>query len=584
MKSEIDHGIGDTAALMDWIDWALDHGVSFLQLLPINALGSDKVPSPYAAISSIALEPIYLTLREGWVPGLEETPHFSMKDFEVIAEPDSVHLVDYTLVRQWKLKVLRHAYEHFSEEIKYHALMKEFLNWVEVEGAWLQDFVDYKLAEKHFGSTQWWLWEEQNPDKVRQIVARYPEGRIFEQWLQWLCHRQWQQVRVHADARRIKLMGDIPIGISLSSSDVFFNRELFNLDWSAGSPPEGGFDSSIFREKWGQNWGVPLYRWDIMARDDYAWWRTRIKRTTDIFQMFRIDHILGFYRIYAFPWKPNQNKDFLPLSYDEAWTKTGGHLPGFIPRPDDSDENKHFNLHEGDKYLKIILSSAPGIDIIGEDLGYVPDYVRPHLRMLNIPGFIIPHWEIKENGEILMGKDYHECSFATFATHDFPPIAVTWNEIFARYARGAEAEKENNRDNHNPDLNDHDRWVRRESRQGLLHEMHSARRSLHWFGAFCHLPDQSVELPWNAMAKTAMFLSLFNSNSRFVCLMYTDLFDLPDRLNLPGTEGGQNWRPRMEFTAKEAYDKHQSTWIKRIIIQTGRSDVLMIPPAPMEGF
>ena len=128
-----------------------------------------------------------------------------------------------------------------------------------------------------------------------------------------------------------------------------------------------------------------------MAQDNFAWWRRRVKYCTKIFRMYRIDHILGFYRIYSFPWKPTENGVFLPLSTDQAAQRTGGRLPGFKPRGDDNAADRNMNLADGDLYLRLLLSAAPGVSVVGEDLGCVPDYVRPNMRQLDIPGFKIPH-------------------------------------------------------------------------------------------------------------------------------------------------------------------------------------------------
>ena len=164
-------------------------------------------------------------------------------------------------------------------------------------------------------------------------------------------------------------MGDIPIGVSLSSADVFFERHLFDTEWCGGAPAEGSYAEDPFTAKWGQNWGIPLYRWDVMAQDNFSWWRRRVKYCTKIFSMYRIDHILGFYRIYSFPWKPTENGVFLPLSPDQAAQRTGGRMPGFKPRGDDNAADRNMNLADGDLYLRLLLSAAPGVSVVGEDLG-----------------------------------------------------------------------------------------------------------------------------------------------------------------------------------------------------------------------
>lgn len=575
MRREQDHGIGDTAALMEWIDWAFDHCVGFLQLLPVNVLGNDSEPSPYSSISSVALEPLYLTLAPEWIPGIEE-PVECPGEALVGENPD---LVDYQRVRTRKKSILKAAFERFLSQERYASARLEFQGWVEEQDNWLKDFVDFNVVAQHFGTDIWWQWPEQDIKKVRSLAAEQPEARNFEEWMQWLCDVQWRRVRRHADMRGVKLMGDIPIGLSMASADVFFEREIFDLNWSGGAPAEGDFAEDPFTAKWGQNWGIPLYKWDVMEKkDDFAWWRRRVRHTTRIFQMYRIDHILGFYRIYAFPWKPTENAEFLNLSMEAAAAKTGGLLPQFKPRPDWSNEDREANLNEGHKYLSILLETCPEVEVVGEDLGCVPDYVRPDMRKLNIPGFKIPHWEIMENGEILMGEQYNECSFATYATHDFPPISVTWNEIYARVLPGRAAEAQIERQARESRWGEGERWHHRQNKQPDIENMHNALRSLYWFADYCKVPRTSAEVPWNPMCKTALFYALFACNSRFVALMFTDLFDLSERINSPGTLGGSNWRVRAPFTAKQASEMMQSTWIRRLLIQTERNSAALIRP------
>ena len=107
-------------------------------------------------------------------------------------------------------------------------------------------------------------------------------------------------------------MGDIPFGVNLYSADVYSRRDEFALDWSGGAPPEPYFKDDEFTQKWGQNWGIPLYRWDVMRTRNLDWWRQRVRGVRKIFHVFRIDHVLGFYRIYAFPWRPDAQSGIPP--------------------------------------------------------------------------------------------------------------------------------------------------------------------------------------------------------------------------------------------------------------------------------
>ncbi len=557
MRRRQDSGIGDMAALKEWIGWAARHGVGFLQLLPVNALGEDDAPSPYSAISSVALEPLYLSLES--IPGMPlPLPPFP-GDLPGRQWPSSPDLVDYGRVRLYKRALFRQAWARFQTEPGLEAQRREFDSWCAGQGSWLADFAAFQVASIAFGSTAWWTWPVQDPDAIRRLVRDKADARDqyrHQQWLQWLCARQWADVRALADESGVLLMGDVPIGISVASADVFFERRLFDMDWSGGAPAEGNFAEDPFTAKWGQNWGIPLYRWDVMEQDGFAWWNRRIRKLTEIFAMYRIDHILGFYRIYAFPWMPDRNPEFLDLSPDEAAARCGGRRPGFRPRPDWTAEDRRANLMQGDHLLAQLLKAAPGARVIGEDLGCVPDYVRPDLSRLRIAGFKIPHWEIDEQQRITRGDTYNPCSFATYATHDFPPLCNDWDEWYGHVAAAQDAKR---------DITLSGDELRERLRVGR-----DCARVLNWLGDYAGLGEDESLVPWSAAVKTALIRALLASRSNDAALMWTELFDIPVRLNTPGTEGGANWRPRMPFTAAQAAQLPQGAWLRELSRAAGR--------------
>ncbi len=557
MRREGDAGIGDLMALEEWVNWAAAHKVGFLQLLPVNAVGEDDSPSPYSAISSVALEPLYLALER--VPGMqlplppypESTPPGQL--------PGGRDFVDYARVREYKRYHCRNAFEHFEQEEEFAPLRAEFDAWVAEQGAWLQDFSVFCVLCTAFGTNAWWKWPVQDPDMARIIVdggMRSRRAKRYRQWLQWLCARQWAQVRALADAKGVYLMGDVPIGISVASADVYFERYLFDMNWSGGAPAEGNFAEDPFTAKWGQNWGIPLYRWDVMEQDGFAWWTRRIRKLAEVFKMYRIDHVLGFYRIYAFPWMPDCNAEFLPLTEDEAAARCEGRRPGFRPRADRTPEDRRANLMQGDYLLRRLLQAVPGQLVIGEDLGCVPDYVRPDLSRLRIAGFKIPHWEIDAQRRICDGQRYNPCSFATYATHDFPPICNDWNAWYGNVKTALEAKA-------NPAVSRTE--LREKVRVGK-----DCARVLYWLGEFAGLSKEECLVPWGAGIKDALFRALLASRSAYAALMWTELFDIPVRLNTPGTMGGTNWRARMPFTAAQASAMPQSAWLAELSQRSGR--------------
>ena len=558
LRREGDAGIGDLAALEEWIDWAAEHAVGFLQLLPVNALGEDDAPSPYSAISSVALEPLYLSLER--VPGMPVDRPAYQEDLPPLQLPGGRDLVDYSRVRAYKRYWLAEAWKHFDASESFASQRAEFAGWVQEQGIWLEDFTTFLVASFGFGTIAWWLWPEQNADVVRRIVNDCAESRgqkRYQQWLQWLCAREWARVRAHADAKGVLLMGDVPIGVSVASADVFFERYLFDMEWSGGAPAEGNFAEDPFTARWGQNWGIPLYRWDVMEHDGFAWWNRRIRKLAEVFSMYRIDHVLGFYRIYAFPWMPERNPEFLPLSEDEAAARCGGRRPGFRPRGDWTESDRRANLAQGDDLLRQLLKAAPGVRVVGEDLGCVPDYVRPDLSYLRIAGFKIPHWEIDEHQQIVRGDTYNPCSFATYATHDFPPLCTDWDTWYegVQDSLGASVE---------PSLPPAERMA-------AYQRGRDCSRILCWLGDFAGLHHRECLAPWHPGIKDALIRALLRCNSAYAALMWTELFDIPVRLNTPGTEGGTNWRPRMPFTAAEAAVLEQSSWLRALSRESGRA-------------
>jgi 4-alpha-glucanotransferase len=243
--------------------------------------------------------------------------------------------------------------------------------------------------------------------------------------------------------------------------------------------------------------------------------------------MFRLDHILGFYRIYAFPWRPERNSEFIGLSHEQATEINGGRLPRWFLRPDDTTENKAANRTDGDIRLQAILNAADGAEVIAEDLGWVPDYVRPHLADLGIAGFRIPHWDCNEYGHPTPGNSFPENSFATFSTHDHDPVNGIWRGCLNVIAQ------------HNYNPTEHSGW-----------QAEGANGTLRILSEFANIPIPA-NAPWPPYTegiRLRLIKALFSSNSRHAVLMITELFGLDVRINHPGTTGGQNWRFRMPWT------------------------------------
>jgi len=518
LRGEEDLGIGDIGALREFIDWAAGIGFELVQLLPINETGIDN--SPYNAISAMAIEPTTLQLAP------DSPEDLTREDFNsVVADVDLGRLrrggVKYRHVKKLKRHLLEKAFANFSGHAGKERQL-EFEKFCKEEAAWLNDYAFFRvLMEENEESATWTRWsaEHQSIKKARAWLHDLPQDRQaalgnrknFFCYVQWIGHKQWRQIKLYAEECGVALMGDIPFGVSYYSADVFARTEEFALDWSGGAPPEPYFKDDEFTQKWGQNWGIPLYRWEGMRANNFEWWRERVRAVRCIFHLFRIDHVLGFYRVYAFPWRPRKNKQFLPLDRQEMLARTGGRAPHFAPRDDETSENCDANKREGEEYLRVAVAEAGATRVIGEDLGAVPEYVRPSLRSLGIAGFKIPQWEVYHE-QVTPGDKYERLSVATYTTHDHKPLRALWEEAFERPTATSE----------------------------------QSRFELAKIALFAGFDPKIDKIDFEKDFYPAIMEALFKSEAWIAIVMITDLLARRYRFNVPGTAANLNWTRRMQ--------------------------------------
>jgi len=549
LRTETDLGVGDLDGLRQFIDWSAHVGFKLVQLLPINETGGDN--SPYNAISAMAIEPTTLH----FAPGSPED--LTQADFdEIIAQFNLKKLrsgaVKYEQARRLKRALLERAFAAFKTRVRDdESNAQSFTAFCEREQPWLDGYVFFRALMEENGGTEAWDywpeehrsvegargWLEQQPDETR---VRFAHREKFFRYVQWIAYAQWMAAKAYCDERGVALMGDIPFGVSYYSADVFARPDQFALEWSGGAPPEPYFKDDEFTQKWGQNWGIPLYRWDRMRADNFGWWRQRVRGVRRIFHVFRIDHVLGFYRIYAFPWRPQRNAEFLPLSWDEMLQRTGGQFPHFAPRDDESHEHAAANMREGKEYLRMALEAAESTRLVGEDLGTVPNYVRPSLQSLGIAGFKIPQWENYPDGRVIPGNEYQRVSVATYATHDHKPIRAMWDEAF-----------------------EHESATREQARTDLTK-----------IAGFAGLPEPTEATDFDRDFYPAVMAALFRSEAWMAIVMITDLLARKDRFNVPGTAAQSNWSRRLHLTVAKLGTsrgvKQRMKTIHQLLEKTGR--------------
>jgi 4-alpha-glucanotransferase len=477
-------GIGEITDIVHAARWLDSAGQRLLQLLPIKEM-PPRQTSPYSALSAMAIDPQFI--------GLESTEDFAALGGERALEPDLRAVldlvrrsptVDYASVRHLKHVVLRRCFSHFREvEWSRESVRAQALRaYAAAQAWWLDDYALFRAVHARYEEAPWTGWPEplrdRQPDALARARAELAEDILYRQYLQWTADSQWKRAR--EAARGVALFGDLPFMVSGDSADVWVRQEEFRLDASVGVPPDA------FSET-GQDWGLPVYRWDVLSERGFDWLRDRARRNADLFDGYRVDHLVGFYRTYFRP-------------HD-------GSAPQFTPGGEDAQTRL------GEKVLEVLRSA--GAEIIAEDLGIVPDFVRESLARLSVPGYKVLRWERRwhEDGQPFKDpEDYPLAAVVASGTHDTEPMLVWWES-----APPAEREAVLAIPSVMKRLPDEDR------RRAL--EEPSLPREVH----------------------QALLEVLYASGADMLILPIQDVFGWRDRINQPATVRDDNWTWRLPW-------------------------------------
>lgn len=393
-------GIGEFQDLAMFARWAGEAGQSVLQILPINEMPPTE-RSPYSAMSAMALDPIYLSLPLVVdFSGLGGELALSDADLAALRAMRESPRIPYFAVREIKQRWLRRSFERFLrlELARGSPRAARFEAFVADQAWWLDEYAVFRALHARHEERPWPSWpgslahaEQAAVTAARQELA----GEIrYRQYLQWLAAEQW------ADAKRlawpIRIFGDLPFMNSADSPDVWARQPEFRFDATIGVPPDA------FSET-GQDWGLPPWRWDAMARNDFAWMRARARRYAALYDGFRIDHLVGLYRMYIRP-------------IDKA-------RPAFFEPADEASQ-----IRLGETMIAVLGSGTPAPVLIAEDLGVVPNFVRASMARLDLPGLKVLRWERhwdRPDRPPIDPREFPERSVATTGTHDIEPLAAT---------------------------------------------------------------------------------------------------------------------------------------------------------------
>jgi 4-alpha-glucanotransferase len=399
IPSRASWGIGEIPDLTRFARWLASSGLEFVLVLPVNEMQEGE-SSPYSALSAMAIDPIFIAMEaveDFMAAGGNRL--LGPQERESIDAARSAGTVAYGSLRPVKTHALRLAYRSFMTRHWATASLraKAFRAFTERERWWLADYALFRALHDEHQARYWIEWEPElrNRDAGALAAARErlePAIRYYE-YLQWLADEQWQQVR--RECGPIALVGDFPFMVSGHSSDVWARQQDFDVEASVGVPPDA------FSET-GQNWGLPAYRWEVIASNDYEWLRDRARRCAELYDGFRVDHLVGFYRTFI----------------------RKGDIEGFFVPADEAAQ-----LAQGETLLR--LFSGAGLRIFAEDLGTVPDFVRASLTRLGVAGMKVMRWERQWAIDGQPFRDplrYPSLSVATTGTHDTETLAEWWDE------------------------------------------------------------------------------------------------------------------------------------------------------------
>jgi 4-alpha-glucanotransferase len=311
-------------------------------------------------------------------------------------------------------------------------------------------------------------------------------------WTQWQLDEQWRRARRDVAAAGVNLMGDLPFVVATDSADVWGKRSLFRLDRHLGTPPDEGSPD-------GQDWGLPIYDWAALERDDFGWLRERAIRAGALFSLYRVDHAIGFYRTY--------------------YRGGAGETHGFSP-PDEATQ-----LRQGEALMRMMSRFG---EVVAEDLGAQPPFLRPSLERLAVPGYRVLRWEKQEDGSYRDPASWPAASVATNGTHDTDSTAAWYD--------------------------------------GLTPEARAKLKAIPGLG------ELDPEKPFDERVRDLLLRVIYAAPSTLSLIPFQDTMGSRERINVPGETGAANWSYRIDRTIDAlAADTANNERLARLASETGRA-------------
>ncbi|MCX5694932.1 MAG: 4-alpha-glucanotransferase [Candidatus Omnitrophica bacterium] len=562
--SKNSYGIGDLGDLKLVINWAKSIANSIVQLLPMNEVGA--LFCPYDAVSSFALEPSYISLQD--------FAEISGKKFSVLSvEPG---YVDYGLKKD-KLSLLWEVYlkTDLSEAIDFEEFQRS-------NAYWLPDFALFKVLKEYHQGKPWYEWEDsfksRKPEALRQFQQDNIEAITFQMWLQWVLFKQFKEAHIYAARNNILLKGDLPVLVSRDSADVWSHLGFFKLDFAAGAPPD------MYAAQ-GQRWGMPTYNWDAIACDDYRYIKEKLKYAQEFYDILRIDHVVGLFRIWSIPYNDLEENQGINGVFDPF--------------------NEQLWSNHGRNILSVLVQNTRML-LCAEDLGVIPKCCTDTLLEFGICGNDVQRWvkDWNKRHDFLLPSEYRQLAVAMLATHDTTNWKAWWQYEAGTVDQGLFIRKCNERKIDfarvseklfDAGLSFHGRlrWKKEiDSVDKLLWELGKRREETAdfidlyentfgekeklWKLLDCSGPmteTSSEELLARVMKFVLSSQAVFCINSIGDYLGLVDIFKgdpYQYRISIPGTISQKNWSLRLPLSLEELLAHPVNQQIRKMIVDSGR--------------
>jgi len=365
-------GVGEIPDLKLAIDWCNKTNHRIMQLLPLNDTG--PISSPFSPQTSIGLNPIYISLFNLKSIKIKESEINKLK-----SNFSNKKTVNYQ-IKEEKIKILKKNWEKAK-------LSNDFFEFIKKNKGWLDDYSLFLTIKEDNKGKSWKKWENKkliNREErtIKKFKKKNKKKILFWKWIQWELFNQLKEVKDYAKDKNVLIKGDLPLFVLEDSVDCWSNQKYFKMDLVSGATPDSF-------SKDGQRWDMPIYNWDNIEKDDFYYIKKKLNYAENFYDLFRIDHVIGLFRVWSIPKKTPK--------------KMKGKIGFFSP------QEKTDQIKQGQKILKEIIKGTKMLPC-AEDLGNVPSFCKKTLEKMGIPGIDIKKWT----------KNYRRLAISTLSTHDTP--------------------------------------------------------------------------------------------------------------------------------------------------------------------